>query len=233
MNPIRLAPGVALLFDLDGVILDSMPMHTRAWEVYMESHGVNVEGLAQRMHGARNDQIVERFFGRRMSEDEIREHGAAKERLFRTMMAPCIEEHLLPGLREFLTALEGAPLAIGSNAEPGNIAFILDGAGIRRFFRVVVDGHQVAHGKPHPDVYLRAASLLGVDARDCVVFEDSAPGVEAGLRAGARVAGVATHAASLEGVSLTIQNFFDPRLAPFLASLAPASRNPTCQNERT
>lgn len=238
MSRIQLAPGVALLFDLDGVIIDSMPMHTLAWEKYMESHGVDVADLTQRMHGARNDQIVERFFGRRMSPKEVFEHGAAKERLFREMMAPRIEEHLVAGIREFLASVEGAPMAIGSNAEPGNITFTLDGAGIRRFFRVIVDGHQVARGKPQPDVYLRAAELLQVDPAACVVFEDSAPGVEAGLNAGAKVVGVATHVPALDGVSLMVEDFFDPRLKPFLESIVPAaaknaSADPACQNERT
>ncbi len=229
---------MALLFDLDGVIIDSMPMHTLAWEKYMESHGVDVADLARRMHGARNDQIVERFFGRRMSAEEVFEHGAAKERLFRQMMAPRIEEHLVAGIREFLASVEGAPMAIGSNAEPANVVFTLEGAGIRRYFRAIVDGQQVAKGKPQPDVYLRAAELLGVDPGACVVFEDSAPGVEAGLRAGAKVVGLATHVPALTGVSLMVEDFFDPRLKPFLESIVPAaaknaSEDPSCQNERT
>jgi beta-phosphoglucomutase len=238
VSRIQLAPGVALLFDLDGVIIDSMPMHTLAWEKYMERHGVNVADLAQRMHGARNDQIVERFFGRKLSPEEVFEHGAAKERLFREMMGPRIEEHLVAGIREFLAALDGAPMAIGSNAEPANIAFTLDGAGIRRYFRVIVDGQQVGRGKPNPDVYVRAAELLGVDPAACVVFEDSAPGVEAGLKAGAKVVGVATQARALSGVSLMVDNFRDPRLKPFLESIVPAAakpapEDPSCQNGRT
>ena len=90
----------------------------------------------------------------------------------------------------------------------------------------------------HYDLGLEAAELLVVDPAACVVFEDSAPGVEAGLNAGAKVVGVATHVPALDGVSLMVEDFFDPRLKPFLESIVPAaaknaSEDPACQNERT
>ena len=84
--------------------------------------------------------------------------GAAKEELYREMLASRIEEVLVPGLRPFLDRYRGAPLAVASNAEPENVAFVLDRAGLRGYFRVVVDGHQVTHPKPHPEIYLRAAA---------------------------------------------------------------------------
>ena len=209
-------PATALLFDLDGVIIDSMPLHTQAWELYLKRLGKWVPDLEKRMHGARNDQIVSAFLGESLTPAEIFEHGAAKERLFREMMQPLLERHIVPGLREFLAAFEPLPKAIASNAEPANIDFVLDGAGLRGFFAETVDGHQVAHAKPFPDVYLRAAELLGTPPERCIVFEDSPTGVEAGRRAGMRVAGVGTHQGSLEGVEIMAPDFRDPRLAAWL-----------------
>jgi len=231
-----MAPGMALIFDLDGVIVDSMPMHKEAWDRYLRRHGVVVEDLGTRMHGARNDQIVAELLGGELTPEEIFEHGAGKERLFREMMGHKLEAHLVPGVREFLEAsepvtknvtdgvTEGTEVvprkAIASNAEPANVDFVLDGANLRKYFHVTVDGHQVTHPKPFPDVYLRAAELLGVEPGACVVFEDSATGVEAAVRAGMRVVGVATHEKRLENVDLMIRDFRDERLVEWLRGLA-------------
>jgi beta-phosphoglucomutase-like phosphatase (HAD superfamily) len=107
-------------------------------------------------------------------------------------------------------------MGLASNAEPANIAFVLDGLGLRRHFQVVVDGHQVDRPKPFPEIYLRAAELLGVAPAECVVFEDSPTGVEAGRAAGAKVVGVRTHPVELEGVDLLIPDFRDPALKGWL-----------------
>src|SRR5258708_36803838 len=103
-------------------------------------------------------------------------------------------------------------MAVASNAEPANLDMVLDGAGLRSHFRVVVDGQQVDRPKPFPDVYLRAAALLGVSPRKCIVFEDSPAGVEAGRSAGMRGVGVPTHSAALRDVDLPIRDFGDPKL---------------------
>ena len=81
---------------------------------------------------------------------------------------------------------------------------MLDGADLRRYFDVVVDGHQVRRPKPFPDVYERAAELLGVSPANCVVFEDSPTGIEAAKAAGTRVVGVQTHTAELPAVDLRL-----------------------------
>jgi len=100
-----------------------------------------------------------------------------------------------------------------------NVDMVLDGAGLRPRFRVVVDGQQVERPKPFPDVYLRAANLLGVNPGKCIVFEDSPTGVEAGRSAGMRVVGVQTHSADLRDVDLSIRDFDDPKLEQWLSSL--------------
>jgi len=209
---------MALLFDVDGVIIDSMPLHRESWKIYLERHGIQPGDIDGRMHGKRNDEIVPDYFGAHLSPDEVFQHGARKEALYREMMAARFERHLVPGVREFIRALTGAPLGVGSNAESENVRFTLQGAGLEHCFGAIVDGHQVDRGKPHPDVYLRAAALLDVEPARCVVFEDSMTGVHAALAAGARVVGVNTNRTELTGVHLEIADFHDPRLPAWLHS---------------
>ena len=207
------------LFDLDGVIIDSMPLHTQSWGIYLENQGVSADSLVARMHGKRNDQIVRDIFGVTLSEDEVFEHGARKEALFREIMAPRIEEFLVPGVEEFLTRYRHLGLGLGSNAEPANVDFVLDRAGLRKYFQAVADGHQVVHPKPAPDIYLKLAQHFGVDPSDCIVFEDSAAGVAAGVAAGMKVVGIATSEQSLPGVEVMVRDFRDPGLQKWLEGL--------------
>jgi beta-phosphoglucomutase len=214
---LQIAPGLALIFDLDGVIVNSMPVHERAWRQYLGSVGIDAGDIPTRMHGRRNDEIVRDFVGDEVDVDTIAAHGAAKERLFRDLLRADLRQHLVPGIEEWLEHISGAPIALATNAERANIDFVLDGvAGLRRHFDVIVDGSQVARPKPAPDVYLRAAELLNIPPRNCVVFEDSPVGVAAALTAGMRVVGVLTHS-SLSGVLFSVTSFLDPELDSWLS----------------
>jgi HAD superfamily hydrolase (TIGR01509 family) len=216
---LTLNPELALIFDLDGVVVDSMPTHTLAWERYLEANGIDSLNVEARMHGKRNDDLVHDLFGPHLSEGAVFEHGAAKERLFREMIGATLEAKLVPGIREFVAeASQTVPLAVGTNAEPANVDFILNGAGIRKYFRAIVDGSQVARAKPAPDVYLRGAELMGVDPANCIVFEDSPVGIQAARAAGMRVVGLLTHAAALENVDLAVPDFVHPELESWLSA---------------
>jgi beta-phosphoglucomutase family hydrolase len=213
---------MALALDMDGVVVDSNALHTQAWTLYNRRFGIDAgDSLAERMYGRRNDEIVRDFFGPGLSPAEIDAHGAAKEQLYREMLEPRFAEALVPGVREFLERHAADPVALATNAEPANVNFILDRGGLRQYFRVVVDGHQVQHAKPHPEIYLRAAALLSVDPRNCIVFEDSFSGVAAAQAAGARIVGIRTTHRELPGASLAIDDFLDPRLEEWLRTQAP------------
>jgi beta-phosphoglucomutase family hydrolase len=199
---------IALIFDMDGVIIDSNPVHRQAWAAFNRRYGLETtEEMLQRMYGRRNDQIVRDFFGEGITPEEVDARGRAKERLYREMIAGRTEEMLVPGLRAFLERHRDLPMGVGSNAEPENVAFVLDETGLRRYFRAVVDGHQVRHPKPHPEVYLRVAELLETEPANCIVFEDSHSGVAAAVAAGMRVIGVHTTYGNLPGTTITIDNF--------------------------
>ena len=215
----NLARELALILDMDGVIIDSNPIHRRVWEEYNRRFGIETdEGMQQRMYGRRNDEIVRDFFGSHLTDEEVRAHGAAKERLYRETIRPAIQEALVPGVREFLERHRGQPIGLATNAEPANVEFMLEAAHLREHFRAVVDGHQVPHPKPHPDIYLRAAELLGAEPGDCVGFEDSRTGIEAARAAGMVVVGLRTTHEELRGVDLEIRDFNSPELEPWLAN---------------
>lgn len=217
-----LRPGMAMVLDMDGVIVDSNPLHTQAWMLYNRRFGIDAGATtADRMYGRRNDEIVRDFFGPRLSPEEVAAHGAAKEELYREMLGPRLAETLVPGVREFLRRHAGKPVGLASNAEPANVDFVLDRSGLRAYFRVVVDGHQVHHAKPHPEIYLRAAELLSAAPRNCIVFEDSFSGVEAARAAGARIVGLRTTHRELPGAHLEIDDFRCPQLEAWLRAQVP------------
>lgn len=208
----------ALIFDMDGVIIDSNPLHRIAWSQYTRLHGVEMtEAMQNRMYGMRNDEIIRDFLGGHLTDEEVFAHGAAKEALYRDMMKPRAEESLVAGVREFLARHRNLKLALATNAEPANVNFVLDNTGLRHVFQVIVSGHEVVHPKPHPEIYLRVAELLETPPDECVVFEDSRAGVAAAVAAGMRVVGVGTTHDELPGVSLFIRNFLDPALETWLS----------------
>lgn len=209
----------ALILDMDGVIIDSNPLHRQVWAEYNRQFGIETdEAMQRRMYGRRNDDIVRDFFGAHLSDEEVRAHGAAKEQLFRETIRPVIHEALVPGVREFLDRHRRQPIGLATNAEPANVEFLLDAARLRPYFRAVVDGHQVPNPKPYPDIYLRVATLLGAAPDDCVVFEDSFTGIEAARAAGMAVVGVRTTHEDLRGVDLEIRDFNSPKLERWLAN---------------
>jgi beta-phosphoglucomutase family hydrolase len=208
---------IALIFDMDGVIVDSNPVHRQAWAAFNRRYGLETtEEMLRRMYGKRNDQIVRDFYGEGITLEEVDARGQAKERLYREMMVGRTEEMLVPGLRAFLERYRDLPMGVGSNAEPENVAFVLDETRLRRYFRAVVDGHQVRHPKPHPEVYLRVAELLETEPAECIVFEDSHSGAAAAVAAGMRVIGIHTTYGNLYGTSITIDNFLSGDLELWL-----------------
>src|SRR5689334_11263189 len=98
---------------MDGVIVDSTNTHTLAWQQYLAAHGIEVRDLAARMIGKHNNDIVEGFFpGHDLTESDIVRHGAAKEALYRDLMRPILEQHLVPGIREFLQRHTGSRMGV-------------------------------------------------------------------------------------------------------------------------
>jgi HAD superfamily hydrolase (TIGR01509 family) len=212
-----LAEGLALIFDMDGVIVDSNPVHREAWVAFNRRYGLETTpAMLERMYGKRNDEIIRDYFGDGLGPEEVAARSRAKEELYREMAAGRIDRMLVPGLRPFLDRFRAAPMAVASNAEPENVAFVLDRAGLTACFRVVVDGLQAIHPKPHPAIYLRAAALLEVAPANCIAMEDSPAGVAAAKAAGMRVIGLCTTYVNLQGTDRNADNFISGDLTSWL-----------------
>jgi beta-phosphoglucomutase len=223
--PTRLAPGLALIFDMDGVVIDSNRIHREVWVEFNRRHGVQTTPeMLEWMYGKRNDQIVREFFGDALAPEECTRRGADKERLYRETIIGRVEDILVPGVKDFLRLYQSYPVALATNAEAANVEFVLAEAGLRPCFRAVVHGGEVQHPKPHPEVYLRAAALLGIEPQNCIVFEDSMTGVEAAGAAGMRVIGICTTHGYLPGTSITVHNFKSRSLHSWVAAQEVANR---------
>jgi beta-phosphoglucomutase len=208
----------ALIFDMDGVIVDSMPFHTQAWEQYLGGLGYDAAGLNSRMHGKHNDALLREFLGPAIPDSEIQRMGAEKEALYRELISPQLMHSLIPGVGAFLRQHAAVPKAVASNAEAANVDFVLDHANLRPHFRVAMNGQQVRFGKPHPEIYEKTAVLLQVPAEKCIVFEDSQTGIDAAIGAGMTVVAINSHQARLRGAAFETTSFTDPQLNSWLAA---------------
>jgi HAD superfamily hydrolase (TIGR01509 family) len=203
----------AVLFDMDGVVIDNLPYHVDAWLLYCERHGIPLtrEIFYKDLNGLNSKDTFEWLLKREISKEEIIEMEEEKEEIYRGFYRPFLSP--APGLIDFLALLKsnGIKTALGTSAGPGNIDFILDGLGIRAEFDAVIGGAEVTKGKPDPEIYVRAAGLVHASPEDCWVIEDSLQGIEAGLSAGMKVVGMTTSHSSeeLSHTHVTSPNFVD------------------------
>lgn len=202
----------AVIFDMDGVIVDTNPYHKISLRQFCERYGYQLsdEELVNRVYGRTNNEWIRNLFGP-LPKDRILELGEEKEALFREIYKEVIQP--LPGLESFLQQLQQheVPVAIGTSAPRSNVDFVLQGTRLTSYFPVILDQSDVEHGKPNPEIYLKVAARLKMPPEHCLVFEDSLSGVESAQRTGARVVGVTTtHThAELAHTDYSIDNFLN------------------------
>ena len=184
-------PARHAVFDLDGVIVDSEPIHERATDEYLAGLGASDDhALRQDMLGRRvrdlTDVLAERL-GRHA--DEV---FAEREAIFWRLLETDDGPRPMPGLREAIAKLSaaGLGLAVATSGTRAYVDFTLERLGVAAAFKAVVSGEDVTHGKPDPESYLRAAALLGADPADCVALEDTFHGVTAARAAGMRAVAI-------------------------------------------
>ncbi len=182
----------AVLWDLDGTLLDSEEYHWLSWRDTMASLGHPItrdQFLAT--FGLRNDEILPRWLGSAAAREEIDRVSLQKETLYRKLLR---EGGVGPlaGAAEWVRKLhrDGWLQAIASSAPRANVDVVLDVLGMASFFQAVVSAEDVTAGKPDPQVFLIAAARLGVPPARCIVVEDAPAGIEAARRAGMRSMGV-------------------------------------------
>jgi beta-phosphoglucomutase family hydrolase len=176
----------ALIFDMDGTLIHNMPIHIQAWHDTLAEAGVliDLDEFNRATTGKKTGEILRMMLGAQLSDPEVAYWANRKEALYRERFACCREP--LPGLLHLLEQAQelGLRMAVATAAPPENIPFILDELDLRRYFTAVVGANDVKNGKPHPEIFLKAAKILGVEPADCLVFEDALGGIEAALRAG-------------------------------------------------
>jgi len=202
----------AVVFDMDGVLIDSGAHHREAWRAMLVDVGVAPPTDFWRITiGRPSEEAVELLLGRRLPDGE----ALRLARLKHDHYVRLVRRGLLPiaGAPQFVAALARAdvPRAVGTSASRYDTERLLSELGLRRHFDVVVTADDVRRGKPDPEVYLQAAEALAVPPDACLVFEDSVVGVHAARTAGMRAIGVTTAHSAAElgaaGAERTIADF--------------------------
>jgi len=183
----------AVIFDMDGVLVDTARPHYESWVAVARRRGVEITW--EQFHdtfGQPNHQIIPRLFGPGLSADEVHEIDERKEAAFRDIFRHSVRP--LPGVVELVRGLheEGWRLAVGSSAPPENIELVLEALGLAGCFGAVVCARDVERGKPAPDVFLKAAQAVGVEPSRCLVIEDAPAGIQAAHAAGMKCLALTT-----------------------------------------
>ncbi len=206
----------ALIFDMDGVLVDNDEFHYRSFEMFCEKYNIKLtpELYTTKITGRTNEVILAGLFGAGITPERISDLAFEKEALYREIFKPFIKP--AKGLLELLESAykKKIPCGVASNGPFENIDFVLDELGIRKYFKVVVNATMVKEGKPAPDIYLKAAELLGHSTENCVVFEDSPTGIKAARAAKIKVIGLSTTHKEHELIDteFIVKDFTDPRL---------------------
>ncbi len=169
----------AVIWDLDGVIIDSADEHRKAWQQLAREEGVTfTDADFWATFGRRNNDIIPPYWGP-VSPEQLQALADRKEVYFREAIRQTASP--LPGAMELMRGLHEAGFrqALASSAPLANIALISEVLGLNQYLTLLVSGETVPHGKPAPDIFLKAARELGVEPSYCVVIEDAVAGVEA------------------------------------------------------
>lgn len=214
----------ALIFDCDGVLVDSEPLHCLTWQETFRKHGVEMPTEAlMRFVGLSSPQTMSVLLDEKLMLDCDDPEILIREK--RELFWRYVEERLqeIPGVRSFIAAMAPRiPLAMATGSPESTYSRVLRRMRLIGVFGVIVGADHVANPKPHPEIYLKTLKALGLPASDCLTFEDSAPGVEAARVAGIDVVGIAsTHDADFlteRGARAILPDFTDEaRLCALLA----------------
>jgi beta-phosphoglucomutase family hydrolase len=184
----------AVIFDLDGTLIDNNSYHRQTWEKYLEKIGkrISEEEFNAHLNGRTNLDAVRYIFGKEISEEKATQYTLEKEALYREIYQPFIKP--VSGLMAFLEILKNKniPMAIATSGIQPNIDFMFENILIKKYFTAVVNSSHIKKGKPDPEIYLKVASLLNVQPKNCLVFEDAVVGIKSAKAAGMKVIAVAT-----------------------------------------
>ena len=202
----------AVIFDLDGTLIDNNSFHLQSWKQYLKDIGKHISEEQYKAHinGRTNKDAIEYIYGRQMSNEEAMIYTLQKEEIYRNIYQPFIKplDGLIP-LLEKLNELE-MPMAIATSGIQVNIDFMFSHIPIEQYFKVVVNSVHIKAGKPDPEIYFKTAELLNVIPERCLVFEDAVVGVQAAKGAGMKVIAITTTHTSeeLKEADMIIADYF-------------------------
>lgn len=184
----------ACIFDLDGVITDTAKYHYIAWKALANQLGFDfTEHDNERLKGVsrmRSLDILLEIGSVSLSDEKKLEYADRKNSLYLTYIYEMTPDEILPGVADFIAELKANNIKIALGSASKNAHIILKQLGMEQVFDVIVDGNMVAKAKPDPEVFLKAAELLGVSPGECVVFEDAEAGIEAAINANMACVGI-------------------------------------------
>lgn len=184
----------AVIFDLDGTLLDNNSYHLKSWLEYLKNIGrdISEEEYNANINGRTNTDVIKYIYQKEMPDEEILKYTLEKEAMYRELYKPFIKP--ITGLINFLEILQQKkmPMAIATSGIQPNIDFMFEEVPIRQYFKEVVNSSHITKGKPDPEIYLKTASLLNIPPKNCLVFEDAVVGIKSAKAAGMKVIAVAT-----------------------------------------
>ncbi|MHB8949928.1 MAG: HAD family hydrolase [Rhodoferax sp.] len=215
----------ALIFDMDGTMIESMPSHAQSWQVFAAQHSLalDIDDLMRRTTGRNGAECMRELFGPDLADADAWALIADKERIYRELFGPVFTE--VAGFKTFKeqALTQGLKVGIGTAGDQDNIAFVLSHLQLRSAPHAIVGGDEGFPGKPEPAIFLEAAKRMDTVASACIVFEDSPFGIEAARRAGMRAVAIcSTHTpAQLAGahVLASVRDYNELMNSKFLENL--------------
>ena len=182
----------AIVFDMDGIIIDSHPIHLRAWKTFLQTAGreVSDDELDFILDGRKREEILRYFLGE-LTPAQIAEHGAHKDEMLRLLAE---DMQPLPGVVDFLDSLcqLGIRIGLATSAGTRRVHGTLKDLGLSHYFDAIVTGDEVTNGKPDPAIYLLVAERLNEAPENLLAVEDAVSGIKAARGAGMRCVGIAS-----------------------------------------
>jgi beta-phosphoglucomutase len=176
------------IFDLDGVIVNTAKFHFMGWKRLADQIGIKfTEKDNERLKGVSRMESLDIILGigkRRANARQREEYAALKNDWYVGFISKMTHDDILPGCLEFIKELKNAGIRVAIGSASKNTPLILERTGIKELFDAVADGNIVSKAKPDPEVFLKAAELMAVDPKKCIVFEDAIAGVQAAINAG-------------------------------------------------
>jgi beta-phosphoglucomutase len=184
----------AVIFDLDGVIVDTVPAHFTAWQSIARELNIPFDAKAnEALKGVSRIDSMKKILaigGMQKSDSEIITLTNKKNDLYVSIISKMTAKDILPGVLDFMDLLRDNDIKIAVGSSSKNTPTILKCIGLENEFDAIVDGNQVTYSKPNPEVFLKGAERMGVNPEDCFVIEDAISGVEAAINANMKCIGI-------------------------------------------